>query len=175
MYQHILVAYDESDGSKRALDEALKLKNHSLDTKMTILHVTDEKMPNQAVDHFTTPPHMMASASPGLDQQIVGNSAPPPDPNVYDGVAERQAITEGREIHPVLKNVQEKLAPHKIEADYIHLAGSEDKRICEYAGENHIDLVILGSSGKSGMKKLMLGSVSEKVVKNCDTNVLVVK
>ncbi|QHA35762.1 hypothetical protein D5E69_07975 [Rossellomorea marisflavi] len=174
MYQHILVAYDDTDGSRKALDEALKLKNQSLDTKMTILYVTDEKMPNQAVDHFT-PPHAMAATSPGVDQQIVGDTALQRDPHVYDGAEERQSIQEIGEIHPVLKHVQEKLDPHKIEAEYIHLAGSEEKRICEYAAENEVDLVIMGRSGKSGMKKLMLGSVSEKVVKNCETNVLVVK
>ena len=57
------------------------------------------------------------------------------------------------------------------------------KRILEYgiAGEVIVDkskghdLVILGSHGKTGLERLLLGSVSEFVVKNSHVSVLVVK
>ena len=44
--------------------------------------------------------------------------------------------------------------------------GSPAKSIIEIAEEENVDLIIIASSGKSGIDRFFLGSVAEKVIKN---------
>jgi nucleotide-binding universal stress UspA family protein len=48
--------------------------------------------------------------------------------------------------------------------------------ILEYAAEQPVDLIVMGTHGRSGRDKLAnLGSVTERVVENTDTPILVVR
>ncbi|MCA1059662.1 universal stress protein [Rossellomorea aquimaris] len=174
MYRHILLAYDETDGSKKALDEVTKLMKGSIDSTLTVLHISDEKTATAPRDNYT-PTHAIADTSPGFDNQYMGNLSVSPDNKVHTSDEGRHEIRTPSSTHPFLVNAKEKLAPHGVDANYIHLSGSEAKRICEYAKEIQADLVVVGNSGKSGMKKWVLGSVSEKVAHDCESSVLVVK
>ncbi|MGR3763388.1 universal stress protein [Rossellomorea sp. NS-SX7] len=176
MYKHLLVAYDETDGSKKALDEALKLTKLSPDTKLTILYVSDEKGTTETRDHYT-PTHAIADTAPGFDNQYMGNLSGSRDEKVNStqAVETNKGITAPSSSHAILRNVKEKLSPYQLNTNYVHLSGSEAKRICEYAKENNVDLVLVGHTGKSNLKKWMLGSVSEKVAHDCESSVLLVK
>jgi nucleotide-binding universal stress UspA family protein len=52
--------------------------------------------------------------------------------------------------------------------------GSPAKAILDVASEEDVDLIVIGSSGKSGFDRFILGSVSEKVVNTAKCPVLVV-
>ena len=52
--------------------------------------------------------------------------------------------------------------------------GSPARVILETIEEEDIDLVVIGSSGKTGIDKFLMGSVAEKVVKSAKCSVLVV-
>jgi nucleotide-binding universal stress UspA family protein len=176
MYKHLLVAYDETDGSKKALDEALKLTKLSPDTKLTVLYVSEEKGTTETRDHYT-PTHAIADTAPGFDNQYMGNLSASRDEKLNSNSTgdNSQGITAPSSSHAVLRNVKEKLNPYQLNINYVHLSGSEAKRICEYAKENNADLVLVGNTGKSNLKKWVLGSVSEKVAHNCETSVMLVK
>lgn len=47
--------------------------------------------------------------------------------------------------------------------------------IMEYAESENIDLIIIGSRGKTSFKKLLLGSISSNVMKNAHCAVLVIR
>ena len=49
------------------------------------------------------------------------------------------------------------------------------KAICEYAEEHGVDLIIVGSHGRGGMERWLIGSVAERVVRHARTNVYVVR
>lgn len=54
--------------------------------------------------------------------------------------------------------------------------GTPSKTILEYADERDIDLIVIGTHGKSPREKIVsLGSVSERVVDNASIPVLVVR
>jgi len=55
------------------------------------------------------------------------------------------------------------------------LTGNPVDMICECADELKADLVVVGSRGLGNAGTLVLGSVSEKVVRRCSHSVLVVK
>lgn len=52
--------------------------------------------------------------------------------------------------------------------------GSPAKAILDVASEEDVDLIVIGSSGKSGFDRFILGSVSDKVVNAAKCPVLVV-
>lgn len=55
------------------------------------------------------------------------------------------------------------------------LQGHPPRKICQYAEENHVDLIVMGSRGLSGLKELFLGSVSHAVVQTSKLPVLIEK
>ena len=50
-----------------------------------------------------------------------------------------------------------------------------DEGIVQVALENRADLIIMGSHGRTGLKKLLMGSVTERVMGQAPCPVLVVK
>jgi nucleotide-binding universal stress UspA family protein len=54
---------------------------------------------------------------------------------------------------------------------FINIAGA----IVDYAEENNIELIVIGTRGLSGFKKLLVGSVATNVVTYAHCPVLVVK
>ncbi len=57
----------------------------------------------------------------------------------------------------------------------VTLYGDAADKICEIAEKVNADLVVIGSRGLSKIQSVLLGSVSEKVIKKCSKSVLVVK
>ncbi len=57
---------------------------------------------------------------------------------------------------------------------YVGLGPPADQ-ITEYAAKNGIDLIVMGTHGRSGFEKMWLGSVTEKVLRQAGCPVLVVK
>lgn len=55
------------------------------------------------------------------------------------------------------------------------LKGNPAEKILNFAEDNNIDMIIVGSLGKSGYERILLGSVSEKIVRHAKIPVLVVR
>jgi len=53
--------------------------------------------------------------------------------------------------------------------------GSPAREIVEYATENDCDVIVMGTHGRSGVGRLLLGSVAERVVRSSSTPVLTVR
>lgn len=53
--------------------------------------------------------------------------------------------------------------------------GPPHQAIADYAGETDADLVVMGTHGRSGVERYLLGSVTEKVVRTADVPVLTVR
>jgi nucleotide-binding universal stress UspA family protein len=54
-------------------------------------------------------------------------------------------------------------------------SGSTADEIIKYAKEKDVDLIVIGTKGRSGMSKILLGSVASKVVTYSPCSVLVVR
>jgi len=52
--------------------------------------------------------------------------------------------------------------------------GHPSSAIIEFAENNNVDLVVLGTLGKTGLDRFLLGSVAEKVVRGSKVPVMVV-
>ena len=55
------------------------------------------------------------------------------------------------------------------------VSGTAYRSILEYAGEEDIDLITMGTHGRRGLDRYLLGSVTERVVRSADQPVLTVR
>ncbi|MFC4247998.1 universal stress protein [Natribaculum luteum] len=53
--------------------------------------------------------------------------------------------------------------------------GEPDETICEYAADRGVDGIVMGTQGRQGLERFVLGSVTESVVRNATVPVLVVR
>ncbi len=52
--------------------------------------------------------------------------------------------------------------------------GSAPLAICDYAAKHDVDLIVMGTHGRTGLGRILIGSVAEKVVRHSSCPVLVV-
>jgi nucleotide-binding universal stress UspA family protein len=141
--RHILCPIDFSDGSRRALDQAVALA-HWCRARVTALHVfTPAVMPTAApgAPGYEPPGALHADRDALLDEMrlFIGDAA-------TAGIAVNTAIGEG---HP---------------ADVI----------VEQAAAMRTGLIVMGTHGRSGLTRLVLGSVAEQVLRQARSPVLTV-
>ncbi|QLH76004.1 universal stress protein [Halosimplex rubrum] len=53
--------------------------------------------------------------------------------------------------------------------------GSPHREILEYVDDHGVDLVVMGTHGRTGLERYLLGSVTEKIVRAADVPVLTVR
>ena len=68
----------------------------------------------------------------------------------------------------------DKLNEEDLKITHVVKEGSPAKCILEVANEEDIDLIVMGSSGKSGFDRFIMGSVADKVVNSAKCAVLVI-
>lgn len=70
--------------------------------------------------------------------------------------------------------VKEKADKAGVKVETAILEGNPTDSILEYAENNGIDLIVMGTLGKTGIRRFLLGSVAENVVRHSTNQVLVV-
>ncbi|WP_167578565.1 universal stress protein [Jeotgalibacillus proteolyticus] len=168
MYKHILLAFDHTKSSEKALEAAVGLLALEKEAELTITHVSTEKnsMNTNIYDRTRSAAPIM---TPGLDKQ--NPPYMPPLPQEDKTVAHHL----NDELDEALSSVKHNLDSRGIQANFYPLSGSPAEAICEYATGNNVDLVIVGRTEKNNFQKWFLGSVSEKIMQESPCNVLVVK
>ncbi|WP_298500176.1 universal stress protein [uncultured Methanobrevibacter sp.] len=68
----------------------------------------------------------------------------------------------------------DKLNEDDLKITHVIREGSPARSILEVANEEDVDLIVMGSSGKSGFDRFIMGSVADKVVNSAKCAVLVV-
>jgi nucleotide-binding universal stress UspA family protein len=169
MFKNILLAYDESDGSRNALEKAIELLAHNREAHLAVAHVTDgsDYKEEQGAEQFTRSLDVVNTGLSSLEAQNL--------PHSYDNkIEDRHPIKKDKKADQ-FKTVREDLESRGVHANYELLTGSEADSICTYAKDNNIDIIVVGNSSKTGIKKWFLGSVSEKISHNCSSSILIVK
>ncbi|MGH9926098.1 MAG: universal stress protein [Nitrososphaeraceae archaeon] len=152
----ILVAVDGSDTSMKAADYAITLaKNHSSDANDN----------NKSVEVF-----------------ILNVIDLPPIFKLLPSETRKQLIRIGRQqANEIFDSVQEIAKSHgaktnKINTEMVETSSiSAADEIIKYSKEKDVDLIVVGTKGRSGMSKALLGSVASKVVTYSLCSVLVVR
>ncbi len=147
MYDRILIPTDGSDTAEIAVDHALDLAT-KYDAEVYTLYVVD----TDAMD--------LSLGTEQVDRLRAGKFGEMTE------VRERAEAATG--------HVAELARERGIEVVEDVTAGRPHAAIADYADDHDIDLVVMGSHGRSGVKRALLGSVTERVLRSTHRPVLVV-
>jgi len=70
--------------------------------------------------------------------------------------------------------VAKEAGDHELDVTEAIVAGNPRKQIASYGEEHDIDLIVMGSAGRGGVRRVLLGSVAERTLRTTDIPVLVV-
>jgi nucleotide-binding universal stress UspA family protein len=147
----ILVAVDGSEASMNASDYAITLaqnNNNQEAKKIFILNVIDI-------------PSLFKMLPSDTRKQLtrIGRQQANQIFDAVDEIAKRHNATNVKVIKKIIETT----------------SASPVDEIIKYAKEKGVNLIIVGTKGRSGMKKALLGSVASKVVTYAPCSVLVVR
>ncbi|MGB8161235.1 MAG: universal stress protein [Nitrososphaeraceae archaeon] len=145
----ILVAIDGSESSMKAVDYAIELAKKQNNSRLTLLNIIDIDTPKQMSSSIITAPTY------GLEEYELHKKA------VLEWLDAIKSKCEKEGIQTEIKVIGE---PSPV-----------PDSIIIYAENEIVDLIVVGTRGRSGFKKLLLGSVASKVVTYAHCPVLVVK
>ena len=93
------------------------------------------------------------------------------DQNWLDSIEKQQKIHATKAINKIKMVLEDAKLPVKNE---IILTGNPAQKIIDYCSQEDIDLIIMGARTKTDLSKLLLGSVSKRVLENAHCDVLVI-
>ena len=144
-FSKILYATDHSKASARALDEAVALAKQN-GAELLVLHVIDP------VSSYVT----------GED---IGGA------ELYMKLEE----TTKQEAENSMKKLMENLTKLKVKAKSLLLRGTAPDQIVRAAKGRRANLIVIGTHGRTGLSRLLMGSVANKVVSTAHCPVLTVR
>jgi nucleotide-binding universal stress UspA family protein len=144
MLKKILVATDGSETSMRALDIAIGIVKAS-GASVTAVYVMDMQRLSQL---------------PGYASMT----------GFKDNLTELM-LKEGRE---AMAEIEDKACDAGVIFERIVAQGDPAEELLKLCSQSGFDLIVMGTIGKAGLKKFLLGSVAEKVVRHSQVPVLVV-
>jgi len=62
-----------------------------------------------------------------------------------------------------------------LKVETVLLEGRPADEVVKFAAKKKIDLIVIGTQGKRGLERLLLGSVAEEIIRSAPCKVLVVK
>ena len=80
-----------------------------------------------------------------------------------------------REAEEYLKKVEERLKKKGIKVDSHVRYGNDAEEILDHAAQKDIDIVAMTTHGRSGVKRFLIGSVAEKVLRHSPKPVFLVR
>jgi nucleotide-binding universal stress UspA family protein len=148
MVKKVLVAIDGSEHSLKAVDYAIDVAQ-KYGSEMYLIHIIDKvEIPEELKKYVS-----------------VEKIEDPPEYLVFNDI--------GNRILKKLKEQAEKSGIKKVHT--IIQEGDAAEKITDFARENEIDWIFMGSRGLGGVKGLLMGSVSNKVCHLTDSTCITVK
>lgn len=144
MFHEILVPTDMSEGGLRALRLAIKLAREG-GGRLTLLHVGLTPVPVGLEGYGALSVELMS----GVRDQIAAEQK-----HALEKLA-REELPEGMEFRSVVRE------------------GYPPDEICEEAEACGADVIVMGTHGRTGLERVFLGSVAERVIRHATVPVLV--
>jgi len=146
MYKKILVAVDGSPCSNVALDESLRMAS-GLGAELVIVNVIDNGYLKYDLGYVD-----MSEVRAGLIQ------------SGQELLAEAQAKADAKHVRA-----------HTVLVDEILAMGDIARELEQVVESTQAELVVLGTHGRRGLRRMLLGSVAEGLVRQCKVPVLLVR
>jgi nucleotide-binding universal stress UspA family protein len=154
LYKKILIATDGSEHTEKAITHAIELAK-----------LTGAQLHAVYVVSLVHPPGT-------LDL----NSSPDPGSNISIDVSieglKKILRHEGDE---AIRYIEEQAKRDGVDVRKWIIEGQPAKEILKLAEEEWVDLIVMGTLGRSGIEKFLIGSVADKVIRGSRIPVLVVR
>ncbi|ELY68111.1 universal stress protein [Natrinema versiforme] len=75
----------------------------------------------------------------------------------------------------ILETAREQAAEHGVDLETEHVVGGVSRSIVDYAAENGVDHIVVGSHGRTGASRILLGSVAETIARRSPVPVTIVR
>lgn len=141
----VLFPTDCSEITKMSLDYAVEVAR-KFEAKLTIFNVTREL-------------------------EIYGGDSDYLSPGNYKKMVEEAESDAGKR----LKEYWEQAEVSDLEVELVQVKGNPFGEIIQFAQEKKMDIIVMGTHGRTGIQHIMMGSVAEKVVRYSPIPVLTVK
>lgn len=151
--QHILVATDGSEYSSNAAAFAGELAR-ALGARLSVIMVHDEQL-------------VIPEAWKAVGLEFKDGSTP----TTEDVRRQIENDAAAKHMAPTLMAIGD----CQSDPEVIHTWGRPANEICDHAGENGVDMIVMGSHGRSGIKEALLGSVSHSVANMAPCAVTIVR
>lgn len=149
MFDNIIVCLDGSELAEQilpyAVEEAVKFNS-----KLVLLHVIPD-------------PLMITPGIPGAEG----------GPVVTSGMVEHMQ-NEREETAEYLQQKAQLLRGQGLKVETILLQGSPGKTIVVYSNENNIDLIAIATHGRSGLGRVVFGSVADHILRHSGLPILII-
>jgi nucleotide-binding universal stress UspA family protein len=145
----ILLPIDDSECSERALQTVIR-QFQSADTEVRVLHV--DEWPKGM------PLSLAFAEGPGTSEQILGTH--------------QEMRQRSREL---MAHAVEQLQAARFRATSELMDGDARRVILDVAAEWRPDVIVIGSHGRCGLQRFVLGSVAESVMRHASCSVEVVR
>ena len=93
--------------------------------------------------------------------------------DAYGGVTFDQVESAGEEALDEIERRARNRGIEDVRSEVI--SGSPHLAIREYADDKDVDLIVMGTHGRTGVERYLLGSVTEKIIRTADAPVLTVR
>jgi nucleotide-binding universal stress UspA family protein len=151
MFKRLLVPLDGSRLSSRAIVYATEVARH-FGAEITLLHVV----------HPTTPVPVTTGMVPG-DTEITIQAALEAD--------KKNVSSAKRYLRGKVRSIRNT----GLSGSYEVIRGNPTQSILDFAKKYKIDLVIMTTHGKGGLKRVIMGSVADRIIRESGKPVLVVR
>ncbi len=157
-YKRILVPLDGSELAALALPHAESIASLS-DASLILVQVVpsaatmavEASLPSTGIGMPTIDPYLVEKQFEGVEEELINNAA----------TTLNDAATHLREKVP--------------QVETFVLSGSPAEAIIAYAQSKQIDLIVMSTHGRSGLSRLVYGSVAERILQQSSCPVLLVR
>jgi nucleotide-binding universal stress UspA family protein len=156
MFKRLLVPLDGSRFASRALRYAMEVA-HQFGTEVILLQVVES----------ATPLATTTGMAPGMQSPTAAQIA------VQAALDEEKRNTSHAKRY--LSRKARDIRSQDIEVSYQVVVGDPAQSIMEFAEKENVDLVVMTTHGKSGLKRAIMGSVADQVIRESGKPVLVVR
>lgn len=145
IFSNIMVATDGSEIAKKAVDSAIRLARKN-NAKLYAVHVV----------------------APG-ETKVTQHD---PRDAEWEKHMKEYLMTQGKEATHYVATAGKIV---NVTVEPVILEGNPADEIVDFAAKNDIELIVIGTLGKTGIERFLLGSVAENVIRHSKVPVLVVR
>ena len=191
MFSKILVAFDGSKPSLEAVERAMEIGNE-YNSSLIILHILDGYKypyllssvvlaPTYGSDKLEKERQKFEDLMNSLKEKYIAGKSKMTDTEndkvISEGANNIIATTNTTPTTDTstADSISTDLTDSRFETAIIEAETSAASTIVDYAESKNVDLLIIGSRGRTGLKKMLVGSTASAVVKYAHCPVLVVR